>query len=184
MTSWTWASYPDMEPVESTQKQTSINPNEGICLSIELDFANFATLPTLLALLPVRTTGLAAGSGMKLPMTPMGAIGIETGTVGLAGVTVFGWRAEEVCFLISLVFGLSFFLVSLYYFLFFVLSPETRLPAISFIVLVPTVFLIRILVLLSTKSLPSSIVLSATVSLWTVFLVLFTFLAIFSFMYL
>lgn len=71
MTYWTWLNYPDIEPVESTQKHTSMKPKAGIWASRDLDLFSFAVFPTLLDLLPVlaiavveATTG-TGGSGTK-----------------------------------------------------------------------------------------------------------------------
>ena len=48
MVDWTWASSPDIDPVASTQKHTSINPYAGIAKSsLELDF-NFTAFPIYL----------------------------------------------------------------------------------------------------------------------------------------
>lgn len=48
MTSWAWANYPDIDPVESMQKHTSINPKAGIWTSFDLDLFSFETFPTTL----------------------------------------------------------------------------------------------------------------------------------------
>lgn len=72
MVDWHWASYPDIDPVASTQKQTSTNPNAGkgrLSLELVLKIVAFeglierSILRALMILEPVEAGGATAIMG-------------------------------------------------------------------------------------------------------------------------
>lgn len=82
MTSWAWANYPDIDPVESMQKHTSINPKAGIWTSFDLDLFSFETFPTTLVF---SNEDLGADE-----TEATGRIEVVWGETEAAGIT-YGW---------------------------------------------------------------------------------------------
>jgi hypothetical protein len=152
-----------MEPVESTQKHTSIKPKAGICKSLDLDLFSWATLSALLGRLTDDTKVVVAGGWRGISVGSAGTTGTAEDFADFVAVRLMGFIGFLVVFadfLISLFLSWVVLDPLLYCFLGFVLNPSACTLTIYLIVLVAlTNLLLLIRDACSTYSLPYSIVL-------------------------
>lgn len=167
ITSCTWANSLDIDPVESTQKHTSMNPNAGICKSFDFDLLRCATFPAWLARLPV----LPIGATLFPTATTAGTVAATGGGMDVIGldladdaldlflsllifvtrvaVPFFTFLLFLSPFLINLYFGTSIFLGTSFLLIALLVLVKDVLDVLFF-ELVPTFSLLRILVALLT----------------------------------
>lgn len=155
-----------MDPVESTQKHTSMNPKAGICTSFDFDLLNWAIFPVLLARLPVLTTGVGvikgtggATAGDREILEETLELATLTRLIFLGDLDIFDTEATEDGKFFFDFIGAAFLMIFFLSFLpFLVLETGRSFLAIYFIVFVPIFFLDLSLEDSWTYYLPSSMV--------------------------